>query len=181
MEDRRNSIRNRLARLTRRTQTVSLQALETADGGVTTDANDMAQQLLTHWARVFGAADPDPEAFRRWFALADAWNVPSINRPAAAWRVRRRDVARALRLAGNSRPGPDGVPFAAWRRLGDLGLDVLFGVARRLERGLDPTREVHLRFNVALMVCLPKSPTRHDDEGRGIFKPEETRPLTITN
>ena len=125
-EDRRNSVRNRLARLTRRTQTVSLQAVATEDGEVTTNAQDMAQALLAHWARVFGSADSDPEALRNWFALAAKWNVPSVSQPASAWKVRRRDVARALRLAGNSRPGPDGVPFAAWRRLGSLAANVLF-------------------------------------------------------
>ena len=41
-EDRRNSVRNRLARLTRRAQTVSLQAMETEDGEVTTNVQDMA-------------------------------------------------------------------------------------------------------------------------------------------
>ena len=47
-----------------------------ADGVVTTDPQEMAQLLMDHWARVFGEAYPDPEALRRWFALADIDRTP---------------------------------------------------------------------------------------------------------
>ena len=180
-EDTRNSIRNRLARLTRRPDKISLQAMELEDGSVTTAADEMAEQLKAHWSRVFGEEDPDLDAVRDWFAWARQQHVPTSSCPAGAWRVRRRDVVRALRLAGNSRPGPDGIPFEAWRRLEQLGVNILFAVAQQLERGLDSTRSTHLKFNESLMACLPKTASRQDASGRGIYKPDETRPLTITN
>ena len=34
------------------------------------------------------------------------------------WRIRRPDISNAIRFAGNSMPGPDGIPYRAWRALG---------------------------------------------------------------
>ena len=34
--------------------------------------------------------------------------------------------------SSRSAPGPDGIPYLAWKRLGDLGIDVLFDVAQAL-------------------------------------------------
>ena len=43
--------------------------------------------------------------------------------------TKRRNIIKALKLAGNSSPGPDGVPFAAWRALGNVGVDLLQEIA----------------------------------------------------
>ena len=86
-----------------------------------------------------------------------------------------------MRIAGNSRPGPDGIPFKAWRRLGPLGVEILFQAGRRLEEGLDPGNPVHNRFNEALLCCLPKATSRRDDLGNDCHRADETRPLSIAN
>ena len=49
-----------------------------------------------------------------------------------------------MKLSGASRPGPDGVPFAAWKRLGKEGIDILLMMARCLENGLDPENDAAL-------------------------------------
>ena len=33
-----------------------------------------------------------------------------------------------------SAPGPDGLPYGVWQALGELGVDILWGVALALER-----------------------------------------------
>jgi hypothetical protein len=38
-------------------------------------------------------------------------------------------VAEAIKQTGNTMPGPDCVPYKAWRQLGDLGIDILYEVA----------------------------------------------------
>ena len=51
------------------------------------------------------------------------------------WKVRRKDVRRAIQCSGDSAPGPDGIPYCAWRSLGDIGIDILWSVAHALESG----------------------------------------------
>eukprot|EP00959_Pyramimonas_sp_CCMP1952_P357118 7477544-Pyramimonas_sp.AAC.1 len=58
---------------------------------------------------------------------------PAGPAPAGGWapshsellRVRpsRRHMQRAIALSGNSAPGPNGIPYSAWRRLGALAVD----------------------------------------------------------
>ena len=44
------------------------------------------------------------------------------------WRVLRSHIERALEFPKNSTPGPDGIPALAYKMLGPLAVDVLFGV-----------------------------------------------------
>ena len=46
------------------------------------------------------------------------------------WKVRRRDMVKAMRCAGNATPGPDGIPFAAWKTLKEFGIDLSFVATR---------------------------------------------------
>lgn len=54
--------------------------------------------------------------------------LPSRGNP--CWGISRKHVAGALKIAGDSAPGPDGVPFEAWRRLGALGPSMIYEVLR---------------------------------------------------
>ena len=150
-------------------------------GDIVTDPKDIAKILMDHWGRVFKGVDVDAPSIQLWLRPARQNGATPTTAQPGAWRLRRQDLIRALRLAGNSRPGPDGIPFEAWRKLGDLGIDILMRAGRQLEQGLSPDIDDHLRFNEALMVCLPKSPTGEDAEGRPVFTAGETRPLAITN
>ena len=55
-------------------------------------------------------------------------------RATSRWLIRRSDVRQAVEQSGDSAAGPDGIPYLAWRRLGNLGVDVLFAVAQQLEQ-----------------------------------------------
>ena len=102
---------------------------------------------------------------------------------------RRQDIRRAVRCSSNSRPGPDGVPYLPWRRLGPLGIDLLFEAGRCLERqdatehlaALAGDGEDGHHFNVSDLCCLPKKEVGHTPKGVAIFTPAGTRPLSIVN
>ena len=107
------------------------------------------------------------------------------------WQIQRSDIKKAVRISGNSAPGPDGIPYIAWRHSGDLAVQALQDAATALqsEQGINLLQEMHgndLRpeghsFNEGLLICLGKKPhSEHPDHGQ-VFRPENTRPLSIVN
>ena len=88
------------------------------EGEITTRTDQIAAELVRHWGRMFGDAHIDEAALQSWLRqnLHPPSTVPPAN--AARWHIRKKDVARAIRCSGNSLPGPDRIPYVAWRRLG---------------------------------------------------------------
>ena len=74
----------------------------------------------------------------------------------------------SIRSSNNSTPGPDGIPFAAWRAAPDLSAAVLFGVLDSLLNGLSPPAG----FNHGFLFLLPKKES-------GLVS--DTRPISVTN
>ena len=80
----------------------------------------------------------------------------------------KQDVRRTIDLAGKSAPGPDGIPFEAYKKLGVLATGVLFATLTRLtEEGAKeeltaffPLEDGSCGFNHSLMVFLPKKKPR---------------------
>ncbi|CAK0822989.1 unnamed protein product [Prorocentrum cordatum] len=107
------------------------------------------------------------------------------------WRIRRKDVENAIRHSGNSAPGPDGVPFRAWRALGPLGVSILFNVAQCFEQPqgrddlpgayFDETRGEPHNYNESILVCLAKKSSSTTPEGIKAYASANTRPLNIVN
>ena len=101
----------------------------------------------------------------------------------------RSEIEKAIRCSPSTTPGPDGIPFACWRGLGQLGLDILTdvlgvlcsrdGEAALAEMGLD--EEGRHPYNEGLRVLLPKKPAGADPRGVPYFESEGTRPLSIVN
>lgn len=178
---RKNSIGSRLARLGRSTQNTGIFAMQDPSGQVQTDTEQIAEMLQNHWRTVFQGRPIDEPKLEAWMRVAERAGAQRLTAPASSWRLRTKDVQRALRIAGNSRPGPDGVPYEAWRRLGPLGVHLLWSAGRYLECGLTPGVAEHDAFNESLLCCLPKQSMREDAAGRQIYEPHNTRPLTITN
>ena len=105
------------------------------------------------------------------------------------WEVKQEHVDKAIRISGNSAPGPDGIPYTAWRRAGLLGRGALFEAIKELmhEQGLTKLREAYAGgsdkvhdFNDAAMVFLPKKPVGIV-EGKPVYDANNTRPLSIVN
>ena len=157
---------------------------------ITTRPDQIAAELTRHWGKVFGNASIDEDALRGW--LRQAVHPPDARPPtnAARWHVRKKDVARAIRCSGSSMPGPDRIPYVAWKRLGPLAVDVLFGAATAMARDDFPAKirqaynlqegEDH-PFNLGLLVCIPKKVDEHHPQHGAIYTAEGTRPLSIVD
>ena len=132
---------------------------------------------------------------RSWLAhdRADPGGLYRALQPAARatsrWLIRRSDVRQAVEQSGDSAAGPDGIPYLAWRRLGNLGVDVLFAVAQQLEQDSGtaaiceafPLDEAgNTAFNAATQVFIPKK-TPQQWEGGEFHRPQDTRPLSVVN
>ena len=195
-------------------QANSIGAILREDGTVTKEPAAMAKAIKDHWSKVFAHKQIDETMLERWFAsLKTAWGAqeenaePSLDNgnplphmrekrkpirtDPGKWATRRKDIIKALKLAGNSSPGPDGIPFAAWRALKGIGITVLYDVARAL-RSESSQREMSEAFadieengghnyNLSTLVCLPKAATGEDPEFGAYFKPSDARPLSIVN
>ena len=178
---RRNAIGRRIAQLSRKTVASGIYLMLDAQGQVHSEDAQVAELLAAHWRKVFAHKPIDEEKLEAWCRTAAAAGTGTVTAPAAAWRLRTRDVKRALRIAGNSRPGPDGIPFQAWRSLGKLGEHILWEAGRQLAVGLQAGDADHDSFNESLLCCLPKDTQRADEVGTPIHTPATTRPLSITN
>ena len=120
---------------------------------------------------------------------AAAGHIPAAT--SETWNIRREDVAKAIETSKDTMPGPDRIPYIAWRRLGDSALNVLYESAQALSlddgvqllvdaAGLD-TEEGQRDFNWGVLCCLPKKAVgTHPTHGE-YFTPENTRPLSIVN
>ena len=137
------------------------------------------------------STQPGPEP-----ALGPMGRPPKIRKPLptqeSAWRVRRKDIEEAIRHSGNSSPGPDGIPFRAWRALGPLGISILYDVATCLGTAEAPqhlntayqdgdTTTTGHQYNHSTLVCLPKKSTTSTADGTKAYTPNNTRPLSIVN
>ena len=78
------------------------------------------------------------------------------------------DVKFALSHSKDSTPGPDGIPFSAWRATVDLAAPILLGTLLDIQAGITPPTG----FNFGLLFLLPKKFT-------GLVS--DTRPLSVTN
>jgi hypothetical protein len=173
----------------------ALAAIMDSEGELRTDGPGMASALRQHWRGTFAARRLDRSRRMDWFRVdaADRNGLHAAVQPLLvdkeAWRVRRSDVRRAIAMAGSSSPGPDGIPYSAWRRLGPLAVDVLHGALTELsaEEGQDSLLAAfpldssgNTVFNEATMVFIPKK-VDHEAHGIRYNEPNEVRPLSIVN
>ena len=102
------------------------------------------------------------------------------------------DVGRAIRLAGASAPGPDGIPYSYWKGIAKTGEKVLADCIRSMaaddgiERMTDGYASVDDRFgecdfNASLLVLLPKKASGNSEEMGEYYAPENTRPLMLVD
>ena len=150
----------------------------------------MAKALSDHWRKVFSGQALRTLDMQRWLEAAypgrEGLDLPPPQDN--AWRVRRRDVARAVRLAGKSAPGPDGIPYSAWKALQAYGVDCLWAAMQEMCRDdvqdiLDVAYydEESCNFNLSLLACLPKKTTGTTCDGTPFAAPEDTRPISMVD
>ena len=78
------------------------------------------------------------------------------------------DILSAIKNSNDSSPGPDGIPFAAWRAAPDLAAPLLLSVIESLCGGQPPPSG----YNHGLLFLIPKKHT-------GLAS--DTRPISVTN
>ena len=83
---------------------------------------------------------------------------------------------RAISRAPNSAPGPDGLPYSAWRATRDAGIETLRGIDKTLRIGNEPAAG----FNNSRMGFLVKGEDDHDSVSV-LRDPMCTRPLNMKN
>ena len=143
-----------------------------------TNKEDIDKALAEHWESVFSAPDlPEDAPARRndWISAAVRDGCPLPDHP--HWSATL--VDRAIHCAGNSAPGPDVIPYSAYRH-SDMALIALKNAATYAV--MDPTGAfIPEDFNHSRLICLPKKPTGTLADGTHFYSPEATRPLSIVN
>ena len=97
--------------------TPGINVMSDGAGNLTTDPADMAKILQNHWGKVFTRQPVNHERLNDWqhdaFPANQADGIASgfRGRGSAQWRVRRRDVATAVKTSGNTMAGPDQIPY----------------------------------------------------------------------
>jgi len=159
-------------------------AIQAEDGTVVYDAGRMAKALQLHWAKVFEARGVDTNILDTWVAEDKSARIAE---DATQQLMRfvvfaRSHVKQALDRSNDSAPGPDGVPYKAWRLLGADSVDVLYEALTLMstEDGPFLMKRNYPEFNSSLLHFLPKKPVDVID-GAEVYACDGVRPLNITN
>ena len=175
----------------------TIDAMQDASGKVVTSPEEIAEVLRSHWGKVFSEKQVDTTALQIWMEelfIKDENGLYLTGLPSGSslqWVVKRKHVGTAIKCAKNSMPGPDGIPVAAYRYLGDLGIDILFDVIRVLctEEGKPMLESAYAdrssigehSFNSSLLCCLPKKVAGTDPDSGAFYTGDTTRPLALVN
>ena len=120
----------------------------------------MAVVLRRRWASVFSARGVDLDLLRRW--VAD--DIPArrvednLQEAMKGAQIDRQHVATAVSRSNDSAPGPDGVPYLAWRLLKEDAIDVLYDAIRAMAQEDGPfhmTRS-YTDFSHSRLLFYPK-------------------------
>ena len=203
---------------TRPGQTSSLNAVQTDDGDVSTDPAIIAKALQAHWSKIFSSRPIDSNLLARWLDSLPSLRLPDVSatnadtseptranqhgrrhtdrthltdQPMDRWNINREDIEEAIKVAGKTSPGPDKLPYSAWKQLGALGVDTLWAATQDLSTDeanqllqdayWDEADDGTHNFNLGNLVCLPKKPSGHHDDVGEYFTSEATRALSIVN
>ena len=152
----------------------------------------MAAVLRTHWAQVFSRKQVDTSLEREWmddvFVRDEEGRHATglLDKDSRRWEVKLSHVKKANRTSNNSIHGPDGIPYEAYRRLGDTGANILQAALEEL-MGSDAEAKIHKAFgygggyehcfNQSILCCLPKKPAGVDEAAGAYYTPKDTRPF----
>ena len=149
---------------------VGLSAIRNESGEPITDAADAAAELARYWAQVFAAKVINTTAAQELLEES-AVTIPTIQ-----WHIDFETFSKKLASTNNSKPGPDGVPYAFWRHAPDTAVRDLY----QLYTDILHEATVDDDFNESNFVFLPKG-TDAADEMIIARKPGDTRPLSLSN
>jgi ribonuclease HI len=129
---------------------------------ITNDPDEIATMGAKYWGKIW-----ERKSYRKKHALS--WlshYTKRINMTQDALLLE--NIAKAIKQSNNSTPGPDSIPFIAYRVLTEVASPILLAAANELGRGKIPPDG----FNHGLLFLLPKG-------GKGYIP--DTRPITVPN
>ena len=154
-------------------------------GEIRTDTVGIANLLKEHWSQIFLAEGIGFIKLKNWLEedRAHRCEAELAPFPEELGRLRKRHLRKAVEHSNNSAPGPDGIPFAAWRKLGPLAIDTLFDAFRDMTSADGPERmaEHYPDFNASLLFFLPKKISGATEDGTVFYDADAVRPLNVTN
>ena len=112
--------------------------------------------------------------FNLWFKCL----LPFIAKvpPGIAWRLSRELFHELVARPRDGAPGPDGIPYAAWRLAGIPFMDILFEAYTAFIEG----HSLPNKFNECLLVFIPKGEDIIDNN-LVARSPGLTRPISLSN
>ena len=151
-------------------QKSSLSGIRGPDGNRIDDINDAADSLTNHWQTVFDEKPIDENLARQFLQL---W---AVKLPEIDWCLTFEEFEATLRNTNDTSPGPDGLPYCAWRNAPAAAVRILYeGYRTWIRDGLLPND-----FNFSFLAVLPKG--SESDDSAGISRaPDATRPLSLGN
>lgn len=165
-DSQRSKVDTRLRLWKARSRKASFTAIADSDGALLTSSADMSRVLRGHWQGVF---DEKPICNDTADSLIDHLAAPDLALlvlpPPDA-------VARYIRSMRDSAPGPDGIPYSAWKATGVIGAQSIRDVLQHvLDGGAFPEDSCK-----SLMVFISKA----GKDGL-VAKADEMRPISLTN
>lgn len=142
-------------------------------GAVVHDPSRMLDALSEVWAPSFAAVDTCAVRAADWLAPRLSEISPTSDPPPSVNSFR-----LFLLRAARSSPGPDGIPYAAWRNAGETAAATLRDALFWLASG----RVLPLSWNDSLTFFIGKSDSAQElEEGDGIVDAESVRTIAAKN
>ena len=132
-----------------------------ADSPLHKDPDKVTAICASYWSKIWTQQAPPPTAadyLQRYGKRVEG----IIAIPGA------KSIAKVIRRTNNSAPGPDGIPFRAWKAVGELASLVLAKVLQALAQGIQPPKG----FNHGLLFLIPKD---------GTLEVTDYRPISVPN
>ena len=141
-------------------------------GNITTDTTHMAELLHNHWSRTFRNTDTNHQHLTHWLKTAYEEGPPRKASP-QDWTPRKKDLRRAFSISNASAPGPDGIPYAAWKQGGRRNQHPLGGSQNHQHRKQRNTTLPRIQPGHPRL-SSPKTHRHHDRRHSGI--PQQQHP-----
>jgi hypothetical protein len=149
---------------------LTLAVIVDAEGNPQHDPKQAAQLLEEFWSPIFQEKKIDPEE-----AIKVMKFVPKCP-PGIVWRLDKTQFREIVARPREGAPGPDGIPYSAWRLAGTALMDVLFEAYDAFMNGDSLPED----FNECLLVFIPKG-EEVGDLGTVARAPGLTRPISLSN
>ena len=152
------------------------------NGEITATPHEMAEELRNHWSKTFSSRPvTHKKVLDEWIKGCRYGFKDEQRADTKRWIITQQHIEDAIRYSNNSAPGPDGMPYLAWRCAGRLAVVVLHAAASQMQDENFTLQELPRDFNASFLCCLPKKPSGHDPIEGDYFKPAATRPLSLVN